>query len=93
MKIEQWHWDDGNLEHLRAAGLSWRTVYEVAEEAPRFRVNKKNRAASHQMVGPDYAGHMWVLCIVEAPGFSGVWRAVTGWSARDHEKDWHRRAK
>lgn len=93
MRIEEWQWDDGNLEELAAHGLTRRTVLQVWQEAPRFRGNKKRRAASHLMVGPDFGGTIWVICILEVPDHEGVWRTVTGWRAREPEIEWYRRNK
>lgn len=92
MWIDEWEWDDGNLEELRAHGLSRRLVLQVAGNASRFRRNKRGRAASHQMVGPDAGGTMWVICIAEAAAEPGRWRAITGWRAEEPDIDWYRRA-
>jgi hypothetical protein len=69
MEIE-WMWDDENREELHFHGLNRRIVEQVAEEKPRFRRNKKNRAATHQMIGPDFSGTIWVVCIVQYIGGS-----------------------
>jgi hypothetical protein len=93
LRIESWQWDEWNLEELADHGLTRRTVLQVSAEAPRFRGNiKKNRAASHMMIGPDKGGAFWVVCIVELDS-EGIWRAITGWSARKHEIEWYRRTK
>lgn len=89
--IHEWQWDDDNLEHLARHGLNRRIVLEVATTSPRFRRNRKARAATHQMIGPDLGGAFWTICIAEIPAFSGVWRAITGWPAEEHEIDWYRR--
>ena len=89
--ISEWQWDEINLRELAAHGLTREIVLQVAEETPGFRANKKQRAASHQMVGPDFGGTMWVICIVEVKGQPGLWRAITGWRARDPEEAWYRR--
>lgn len=60
MYIEEWEWDDGNLDELARHGLARRHVEQVAEESPRFRRNKRGRAATHQMIGPDFGGAVWV---------------------------------
>ena len=91
MDIEEWEWDDANREELYVHGLNRRIVEQVAEERPRFRANKKGRAATHQMIGPDFSGTIWVICIVQCKGVSDTWRAVTGWRAEKPEEDWYRR--
>lgn len=90
--IEGWERDDGNLNELGAHGLERRTVLQVAEERPRFRKNRRGRAASHQMIGPDHGGSMWTVCIApSSPTRPTLWRAITGWASEDHEIDWYRR--
>ena len=89
--IEEWIWDEGNLEELARHGLQRRTVLEVAEEAPLFRRNKRHRAASHQMIGPDRGGSMWTKCILSVLE-KGIWRAITGWPSEDQEVTWYRRS-
>lgn len=66
---------------------------QMLREVPRFRKNKKKRAASHYMVGPDRGQAMWTICIVELPSQRGLWRAITGWPSEDSEKEWYRRSK
>ncbi len=90
MHIEGWQWDDGNLDELARHELYPRTVFQVAEGRPRFRRNKGGRAASHQMIGPDNGGLIWVICIVEIAREPGLWRAITGWQADDAERAWYR---
>jgi len=87
--IQEWQWDDGNLEELAAHGLERRTVLEVWRTDPRFRPNKAGRAATDQMVGPDVGGRMWVVCILESERSTGVWRAVTGWDAEPKDVNWY----
>jgi len=91
MYIEEWQWDDGNREELAAHNIDSVIVYQVWREAPHYRKNQKNRAASHQMIGPDKGGHMWVLCIKRVSRALSLWRAVTGWSADQAEDDWYGR--
>ncbi len=89
--IDDWDIDDANLEELAAHGISFEILDQVGEEGPRFRLNKKHRAATHQMIGPDHGGRFWVICIVEVKQYT--WRPVTGWAARNHEIEWHRRSQ
>ena len=92
LTIEEWEWDDGNLAELAAHGVSRLTVIRVSEEVPLFRRNKKRRAATLQMIGPDRGGTFWTVCIVEASEWRpGRWRAVTGWRSEPHEIAWYRR--
>ena len=61
--IENWHWDDDNIEHLARHSLTPEIVIEVAGDLPLFRENLRGRAASHQMIGPDRMGETWVISI------------------------------
>ena len=89
--IEEWEWDDANLNECGRHGLTPKRVRQVAEEAPRFRPNKAGRASTHQMMGPDHGGELWVVCILQILGKPGLWRAVTGWRANALETAWYRR--
>jgi len=88
--VISWEWDDHNLDESWKHGATRRDVLDVAASAPRFRSNKRHRAASHQMVGPDRGGQFWTVCIVHVR--DGRWRAVTGWRSERHEIDWYNKA-
>jgi len=90
ISIEGWDLDEGNIEELAAHGVTVEILDQVAEERPRFRRNKKRRAATHQMIGPDQSGRIWVICILEIR--LSIWRPVTGWGAAEHEIEWWRRS-
>src|SRR5512147_2640561 len=91
MRIQDWELDDANTEELAAHGLAAEILDEVLENRPRFRRNKKNRAATHQMIGPNSGGQFWVVCVVETG--PAIWRPITGWPAADHEIEWWRRSQ
>ena len=86
IRIEGWDLDEANIEELAAHGVSIEILDQVAEETPRFRRNKRRRAATHQMIGPDLGGRVWVVCILETRPF--IWRPVTGWPADGPEIEW-----
>lgn len=92
MYIDEWEWDDDNESELARHGVTPRRVLEVASRAPRFRRNRRRRAASHMMVGPYQGGMIWVICIVRVPGPPGRWRAVTGWRGEETDKEWYERS-
>jgi len=92
--IQEWEWDEGNITELGRHGATPKTVRQVAEGSPKFRSNKKGRAATHQMIGPDAGGGIWVMCILQLePWEKGRWRAVTGWRANDAETAWYGRQR
>ena len=91
IKINEWDVDESNASELAGHGLSVETVDDIASARPRFRRNKKGRAATHQMIGPDAGGAFWVVCIVEQT--PERWRPITGWPAGPHEIEWWRRSQ
>ncbi len=91
MYIDEWEWDDDNERELARHGLGPRQVREVAENGPRFRRNRRGRAASHMMIGPDRGGAITVICIVQSADAQGRWRAITGWLAEEPDKEWYRK--
>src|SRR5574337_1183719 len=74
--IQDWDLDEANTEKLAAHGVTVEILDQVAGNRPRFRRNRKRRAATHQMIGPDDGGGMWVVCILETG--PSIWRPVTG---------------
>lgn len=92
-EIEGWQWDDGNIAELAKHGITPRIVEQVAQEGPRFRRNRKGRGAVKQMIGADFGGRFWVICITPVPHQPGIWRAITGWTAGPHEREWYRRSR
>lgn len=93
MYIEEWQWDDGNLDHLHEHGLDDRIVVQVWLDSPRSRSNPHGPPDSRQMVGFDDSGQMWVICARPVIGEPGVWRAVTGWPAEPEDQEWYRRSR
>jgi hypothetical protein len=91
IRIQDWEFDEGNLEELAAHGLTVEILDVVLESRPRFRRNKKDRAVTHQMIGPDSGGRFWVVCVVETG--PQIWKPITGWSADGHEIEWWRRSQ
>jgi len=90
IRIEDWDLDEANTQELADHGVTVDILDQLLENKPRFRRNKKRRAATHQMIGPDNGGRKWVVCIRETG--PSVWRPVTGWEAAEHEIEWWRRS-
>lgn len=88
MFISEWVWDDGNVEEIWAHRLSPRDIIDVWEGAPKFRRNKKGRAATHQMIGPDRGGRFLAVFICENTVQPGLWRVVTARKAERPECEW-----
>lgn len=83
--------NDKGREKLASHGVPIRAARQVLYEKPKYRKNRKNRAASHQMIGPDRGGAMWTICIRETNYQPGLWLVLNGWRADDEEKGWYRR--
>ena len=92
--IEAWEWDDANIAHLDSHGITPEMIEdEIWGDDPKFIANRRNRSASHLMIGPDRAGQLWTECIIEAGAHSGVWRAITGWPSKPREAAWYGKAR
>ncbi len=94
LSIEEWEWDDGNIEHLAARGISPELIEdEIWQEAPRYNTNRRNRSASYFMIGPDRSQRSWTICILQVAEDPAIWRAITGWKSKPYEVAWYRRAR
>lgn len=92
MRVAEWQWDDENVAHIARHGLRPRDVRQVAANAPKFRRNKKGRAATHQMIGPDDGGRFVAVFVAPVPGRDGQWRVVTARVATAVERQWWEKA-
>jgi len=86
--IAEWDWRDGDVDHLATHGVRPADVLAVWREEPRYRRNRRNRAASHQMIGPDGGGGFFAIFIREDDIEKGRWRAITGRVATAAERNW-----
>ena len=91
LRVEELHFDDMSREKLASHGVSIRAARQVLYERPKYRKNRKNRAATHKMIGPDRGGAMWTIFIRETDYQPGLWRVINGWDTEDEDKDWYRR--
>jgi hypothetical protein len=91
LRIEDLLFDDRSRDKLASHRVPIRAVRQVFFERPKYRKNRRRRAASHQMIGPDWGGVMWTMCIKETNYQPGLWRVVNGWPAGDEEKGWYER--
>jgi hypothetical protein len=92
LRVEDLEISDGARDKLASHGVPIRAVHQVLYGRPKYRKNKKNRAASHVMIGPDRGGAMWTIAIRETDYQPGLWRVINGWRAEDTDKDWYRRS-
>ena len=76
---------DSVVRKLARRGIhEWEPV-EVAFDRPRFLGNKKNRTATHQMIGSTKAGRLLTMLIKES-GEPGDWYVVTGRRSTEVER-------
>jgi hypothetical protein len=92
MYIAEWEWSDEIVEHLARHGASPSAVLEVWREEPKYRANRKNRAATHQMIGPDVGGQFLTIFVREDDAHEGRWRVITARQATDAERAWWERS-
>src|SRR5258706_7648901 len=63
LSIEEWEWDDGNIEHLAARGISPELIEdEIWQEAPQFNTNRPNPPPSPFLIGPERTQRSWTIC-------------------------------
>ena len=71
--------DDENAMKIGAREIAPTHVLEVLDGEPRFFANRRERRASHVMVGPTLGGRLLVVPIEDwGPG---IWRPVTAFDA------------
>jgi hypothetical protein len=92
LRVEDLQISDRVRDKLASHSVPIRAVRQVFYERPKYRKNKKNRAASHLMIGPDRGGAMWAIGIRETDYQPGLWRVINGWPAEDTDKEWYRRS-
>ena len=84
--------DDRNVQKMAEHGISDRRALEVLEEVHIIVPNRKGRAAPLLLIGLDRGG----ACIsipIQPTQEDGVWRPITAWPSKEHEKERLRRAR
>jgi hypothetical protein len=87
MRVDEFQWDEENEGH-QTHGLTYEIAEEVRTGAPLFLRNKKNRTASHLMIGPRRSGEFWTVAILEVG--DGMWRPITGFTSTKWQMDRYR---
>ncbi len=88
INVEDLEVDDDNIAEMDRHGLTVERLFQVWEDAPKYRRNKAGEAATHQMIGPDHGGGFWTIPIVET-GKPNTWRPVTGWQSEPEDIGWY----
>jgi hypothetical protein len=84
--------DDDNAAKFAAHGISRRQVAQVLDENPIIVTNRKNRRATHIVIGRDWGGQC-IAIPVEPTDNPVVWRPVTAWRCKGSEEQSLRRRR
>lgn len=79
LDVNELVFDDLNEVKFADHGISLMDVLEVLDREPRFYVNRRDRRASHVMVGSSLDGRLLVIPIEDWG--RGIWRPVTAFEA------------
>jgi hypothetical protein len=85
--VEAFLFDDDNEEKLWQHGLTPGQVMQILEWPHRIKRNRKNRRASHLVVGHDDQGRC-IAVPIEPTHDRMIWRPVTAWLCKPHEETW-----
>lgn len=85
--IESFWFDEDNEDKLWNHRLTPTHVLQVLERPHTIKRNRKERRASHLIVGRDYQGRC-IAIPIESTYERGIWRPVTAWLCKDHEEAW-----
>jgi hypothetical protein len=77
--------DHENEEEMAVHGLTPRRVMQVLENKHIVVPNRRRRRAQYLIVGRDNGGASLTIPI-QATGDPLVWRPVTAWPSKDHER-------
>ena len=84
-RIEIFLMDDENEEKMARHGISPRRCLQVLDNDHVIVRNRKARRGAYLVIGRDHGG----LCIaipVEATHNPSMWRPITAWPAKEHER-------
>lgn len=85
MLVADFAFDDDNIDKLWAHGVRPSDVLDVLESEYVIVPNRRNRQASHLLIGRDRAGRC--LAIPIEPTYDDVvWRPVTAWLCKPRER-------
>lgn len=79
--------DDDNEPKFWHHGLTAESVLQVLDHQHRIKRNRKERRASHLVIGRDRQGQCMAIPI-EPTHDPHVWRPVTAWPCKPYEADW-----
>lgn len=79
--------DDDNEAKFWHHGLTVTQIMQVLDHPHRIKRNRKERRASHLVIGRDGQGRC-IAVPIEATHIPRVWRPVTAWPCKNHEEGW-----
>jgi uncharacterized DUF497 family protein len=80
LEVDDFEWDEVNIAHLlERHSTDFNDINEVLDSRPQYFTNLAERAGSHVMIGPNYAGRFFFAAIVRTSRV-GIWRVITAWS-------------
>jgi uncharacterized DUF497 family protein len=87
IEIARFLFDEENEDKLWEHGLTIVDVQEILEAPHIIKQNRKQRRASHLVVGRNGQGRC-IAIPVERTHDPLTWRPVTAWPCKDHEEAW-----
>jgi len=91
LRIDELEFDEHNEEELARHGIDPPEVYAVLAGQPVLVRNRRRRAATYKVIGPDSSGAMLTIAIA-ATRVRRRWRPVTGWPSTSGEVTLWRKA-
>jgi uncharacterized DUF497 family protein len=85
--VEDFAFDEENEEEMAAHGVSPEQLLQVLDRPYRVRKNRRQRRASHLIIGRDRQ-HQCIAIPIEPTHVRGLWRPVTAWYCKHHEWGW-----
>ena len=85
-EVENFQWDDENLDHCADHSLGPRIARQVKDDLPLAFPNKPKRRAPFYMVGRAANGLLWTIAI-EPTATPKLWRPITGYPSSEQQQD------
>jgi uncharacterized DUF497 family protein len=90
--VEDFVFDEQNESEIADHGITPEELIEVLEGPHRTKRNRRQRRASHMVIGRNSQGQCLAIPI-ELTHDPRIWRPVTAWLCKPHEWGWLPRAK
>lgn len=85
--LDAFLFDEDNEAKFWHHGLTAEQVDQVLDHPHRIKRNRKERRASHLVIGRDRQGRC-IAIPIEPTHDPDVWRPVTAWLCKPHEQGW-----